>query len=419
MVVLIAVFGLGWLLDRIFLALDEGSQDVLEPYRLLGVNLTSSFTERQALEAAIGKWVLEPGASMLVMDRDQLALPESLSTALASGEPIVIESESGVTLYFSQANWPYVLAIVPPGELGQTLPVRLLLTVLFYVGIVLLMLLWLYPLLRRLHLLRAAARHFGEGRLTERVSTHQYSYLNDIESEFNRMASRIQGLVSDNKLLSNAVSHDLRTPLARLRFGVDALSEEDDAERATDYLARISTDLLEMEKLVEVLLNYARLDQGLSNPNTQIVSLSALVDERVRVFGQNTDRTLKWQLPGKDFPVAAHPSYVEMLLNNLLQNALAYSGQSVNVSIESDRTRTWVTVSDDGPGIPETERDSILKPFVRGGQGSPKGNPMGFGMGLAIVQRIAEWHDALLLIEHCEELGGAKFRVGFLNSRGK
>ena len=417
LVVLVAVIGLGWVLDRLFVVLGEGDQDALGPYRSLGINLVQNFETRETLEAAASNWELDTDADMYILDRDELALPDQLNQLLSTGKPLAIESDAGVVLYFSQTDWSHALAITPPPSLTSELPLRFILTLLFYIGIVLLMMLWLYPLLRRLQSLRSAAKKFGEGNLSTRVSTHQYSYLNDIESEFNRMGSRIQGLVSDNKLLSNAVSHDLRTPLARLRFGIDALGEEVDPARQSDYLTRISGDLSEMEKLVAVLLDYARLDQGLSRPALQKVDLGALVDGRVEVFSEHASRQLEWQAPAKPVLINAHPRYLEMIVNNLIQNALAYSQQRVTVKIVRDRNRTWLCVDDDGPGIPVSERDEIVKPFVRGSVDTTTGNPKGFGMGLAIVQRIAEWMDATLLIESSDELGGARLTVGFLGHK--
>ena len=129
--------------------------------------------------------------------------------------------------------------------------------------------------------LTTAAKAFGEGRLDQRVQTHRHSYLHDIECEFNNMAKRIQNLVADNKLLSSAVSHDLRTPLARLRFGIDALDETGDEQTRKQYLERISADLTSMEQLVEVLLEYARLDKELADLPLQNIDIVSLIAGRI------------------------------------------------------------------------------------------------------------------------------------------
>ena len=134
-------------------------------------------------------------------------------------------------------------------------------TLLFYATLLVVFALWTYPLARRLSALRLTAIAFGDGKLQRRVKLSPFSYISNIEVEFNRMAQRIENLLSDVKLLSSAVSHDLRTPLARIRFGIDTLQEEDDPQLRQRYQQKISANVDEMTSLVDTLLRYARLDQ--------------------------------------------------------------------------------------------------------------------------------------------------------------
>ena len=152
-------------------------------------------------------------------------MPPALERTLAAGEPLALDSESGVTLYVALPERGAVIAISPPRAERGAVRLRIALTALFYGGVILLILAWLLPLARRLRALSIAAAAFGTGALERRVSTDRHSQLHGIESEFNRMASRIETLLEDNRLLGNAVSHDLRTPLARLRLGIEVLAE--------------------------------------------------------------------------------------------------------------------------------------------------------------------------------------------------
>jgi two-component system OmpR family sensor kinase len=95
--------------------------------------------------------------------------------------------------------------------------------------------------------LRLAAKSFGEGKLDERITPSSISYIRDIELEFNQMAKRIDNLVSDVKMLSTAVSHDLRTPLARIRFGIDTIQEVDDKTLRNELEAQLSDDVDESD----------------------------------------------------------------------------------------------------------------------------------------------------------------------------
>jgi len=99
-----------------------------------------------------------------------------------------------------------------------------------------------------------------------------------------------------------------------------------------------------------------------------------------------------------------------MLVNNLLGNALQYAGNKIKLRITKNDTKLQFIISDDGPGIPQDKRSELLKPFMRGEQAHEK---PGYGMGLAIVSRIAQLHDATLVITDSIELGGAEFCLTF------
>ena len=104
------------------------------------------------------------------------------------------------------------------------------------------------------------------------------------------------------------------------------------------------------------------------------------------------------------------PHYIKMLLSNLLGNAQLYAKSCISITTDLSGDFVLMTIADDGPGIPEVERENIIKPFVRG---LDKGQPHGHGMGLAIVARIAQWHGVQLHIGESQELGGAEFLLTF------
>jgi len=287
------------------------------------------------------------------------------------------------------------------------------LTMLFYGAMISLVLLWIYPLARRLLALGRTARAFGEGQLAKRVSTHEHSFLYEIESEFNSMAQRIQSLVADNKMLASAVSHDLRTPLARLRFGIDLLDEAKDEKTRAEYQQRLSHDLGVMEELVEVLLEYARLDNQLSDMSVAPVDINQLVNNSIDTLHGESGMTIHWEMSAEPMHINAHARYVTMMINNLLQNAVNYGDSTIKVTLQKKRSTILFCVQDDGPGIPIEKRADIRKPFVRGEDNASSTAGKGYGMGLAIVSRIAQWHDATLIIGDSDDLGGAKFEIVF------
>jgi two-component system OmpR family sensor kinase len=412
-VVLLSTIGLGWAIDRLFVGLAEPVSTSFPLYRQLGAGLIAGSQDPEALTALVEQWPDSTDAASLdVLNMQELALPAELSLQILQGEPLVLESEAEVTLLFAIPDSDKVLSVSPP-IIENEAPLRFLLTMLFYGGMALLVLLWIYPIARRLLALGRTARAFGEGRLEKRVSTHRYSFLYGIETEFNSMAQRIQSLVADNKILASAVSHDLRTPLARLRFGIDLLDDEHDEKVRAEYQKRLSNDLSAMESLVEVLLEYARLDQQLSDMQTSSIDLNSIVSDSVEAIKAYAPVEIDWHFQANTFVARAQERYVRMLTNNLLQNCANYGNGKIKVSLSKKRFSTTLTVEDNGPGIPAHNRDEMLKPFVRGQYHKDNKASKGFGMGLAIVSRIAQWHNAGFVISDSKELGGARFDIIF------
>ena len=411
-VVLLSTIGLGWAIDRLFDGLVKNETDSLQLYREVGADLVGSVSTVAELSRLVSAWPESNPLVMRMINAQELALPKELEQQLSVGDPLVLESESDVTLFFAIPNSSEVLSLSPPKVESET-PLRVMLTMLFYGGMISLVLLWIYPLARRLLALGRSARAFGEGQLDKRVATHQRSFLYGIENEFNAMAQRIQSLVADNKMLASAVSHDLRTPLARLRFGIDLLDEAKDEKVRAEYQLRLSDDLTAMENLVEVLLEYARLDQQLNDMPRSPVELGHVVNSSVDSLIGAKDTVIHWQVPQENSMILAHTRYLTMLVNNLLQNAVNYGDKNVSVTISRKRANILLSIEDDGPGIPEDQRRDILKPFVRGRSSDGRQSGKGYGMGLAIVSRIAQWHNATFSISNSETLGGARFDILF------
>lgn len=411
-VVLVSTIGLGWAFDRLFDGLVKTENDGLQVYREIGYGLVSSVESHTQLSNIVAAWPESNPIKLSLIDTAEMALPAELEQTMDSGKPLVLESDSDVVLLFVVAESSQMLSLSTPAIESET-SLAVVLTMLFYGAMISLVLLWIYPLARRLLALGRTARAFGEGQLDKRVSTHERSFLFGIESEFNAMARRIQSLVADNKMLASAVSHDLRTPLARLRFGIDLLDEAKDEEVRAEYQLRLSNDLTAMENLVEVLLEYARLDKQLSDMPKTSVDLGELVNTSVESLNDMTDIAITWNKTAEQFITHAHARYVAMMINNLLQNAVNYGHSKAAVTLSKKRSSIVLSIEDDGPGIPEEARKEMLKPFIRGKREEAGASSKGYGMGLAIVSRIAQWHDAKFIVGESSDLGGARFDIIF------
>jgi two-component system OmpR family sensor kinase len=413
LVILVAVIGMGGVLDNLFgqyQSQASNQPDELSPYRQLGTSLALTLDKQQNPEKFIAHWQQKDELTVTLIHLDDFFLPDSLKQSFYGGKPLVFETDNNISMHFIVPSQQKVLIFLIPPVVKETSnsAFQLLLTAMFYLGILLVVLIWLYPLIKQLSKLRRTTKAFGEGQLQQRININSTSYISDIENEFNHMAERIETLISDNKLLSDAVAHDLRTPLARLRFGIEILQETEKPETRQKYQDHLSRDINEMERLVSVLLNYARIEQSMMAVEQQSIDLNELVGQCVGALADD-DKIINCHVQGTAM-INGDANYLSMLINNLLGNAKQYGDKEITLRVVKSSSGIQFIISDDGPGIAEEKRSELLKPFMRGEQAHEK---PGYGMGLAIVSRIAQLHDAKLSISDSVELGGAEFCVVF------
>jgi len=217
---------------------------------------------------------------------------------------------------------------------------------------------------------------------------------------FNEMARDVRSLDQDRKLLLAGISHDLRTPLARLRLGIEMLPAGSDIALG----AGMVQDIEDMDAIIDQFLSFVR--EGSNEEAAVYTDLDAAVRSVLERYGRRASPVL--MQAGSPPGVRLRPLSFQRLLGNLIDNALRHGGGQVEVQTGSvDTTHVHVTVLDRGPGIPEAERARMLEPFQR--LGSARTDP-GSGLGLAIVDRIARLHGGRVLLDG-REGGGLKVRV--------
>lgn len=264
----------------------------------------------------------------------------------------------------------------------------------------------LTPLRRQITDLDDAARSFGDGQLDARARVRREDAAGDLARTFNGMANRIEGHVTSQRELLRAVSHELSTPIARVRFGVELLADvEDGAEREARAQA-IQGDLAELEELVQELLTHGRLDGGGEELELEDVGLDELINmeiELLRILREDIEITAAGT---GERVVKAHRRLLRRALSNLLRNAARHAVGAVQITVVPGEPLE-LHVDDDGPGIPAADRERIFEPFVRldAARSRRKG---GTGLGLAIVQRIAQAHGGTVVAQE-SPLGGARF----------
>ncbi len=251
----------------------------------------------------------------------------------------------------------------------------------------------LRPVFRRTAKLTAVTGDFGRGKLNARYPGGDGGdEIDELGRAFNRMADRIISLLDSHNELLNAVAHELRTPMARLGFALELARENPD--EVANKLSLMEKDLLQLDTLVSELLEFNRIRN--SDPVNEPVSLADVCVEAADSEGALAP-------PGIDVSVENHLGAAlvqgdrRLLLravSNLVRNAVARASSDVTVTVAASSREVTITVEDDGSGFPSDFLRSAPRPFHKG-DGS-----CGSGLGLSIVQRIAEKHGGTLVLKN-------------------
>jgi two-component system OmpR family sensor kinase len=412
LVVIISTLGLGWLFDKVYqqFSVQELNPDAVNITKQLGRNLAHAANKSNDSDTFLSHWPKTNQYSVVLQNVDDSPLPRSLIEAMKNDEPGVLETINNMVYHYLLPAKEQILILRMPllNRENSHSSTQYLWTTAFYFILISIFLLWAYPLVKQLLALRTAAKSFGEGKLDQRIAPSSISYIRDIELEFNHMAKRIENLVSDVKMLSAAVSHDLRTPLARIRFGIDTIQEVDDKTLRKELEEQLSDDVDEMTSLVETLLRYARLDQSMVEIKKEPLDLALLIQHCIK-RKQANNITIEFVNENDSHTILADSRYISMVINNLIQNAINYGRGKVLVELNYHDHVAHIDISDDGDGVPLALRKEIMKPFFRAK--NTINNVKGHGIGLAIVKRIVDWHMGSIIIADATELTGSKFTI--------
>lgn len=247
------------------------------------------------------------------------------------------------------------------------------------------------PLVRRLRALATTTRRLADGDFAARSTDVSTDALGDLARRFNDMAAQIESLLEGKRQLLQAVSHEFRTPLARLRFELELLESSADTAEHARRLAAIDASLGELDDLVGELMTYTQFDGRQPNFVLETVAPADIAREiaaGVRPLRGDIDVRVVERAP---VVIDAHPKYLRRAIQNLVVNALRHARHEVVVEIDRGERAVTVEVRDDGPGIPEAARERVFEPFVRLDDSRCR-DAGGVGLGLAIVRRICEWH---------------------------
>lgn len=287
---------------------------------------------------------------------------------------------------------------LPRERVKRVMAAGLLFWSLLAVSLTLLMAWWIASRISRpLKAMAKSAELLGRGQTPSPLKEHGAHEIRALAAAFNTMAADLAQHAKDRSEVLAGISHDLRTPLTRLRLEIEMSVSDDQARQGME------TDIEQMEAVISQFMDYARTESGEA---CETIDLAALLDSivaRQSVIG----RPVEFHVAGVSTAVL-RPKAITRAVSNLLDNAWKYGGGAVSLRAIAVNDEIHLEIADRGPGIPDSERERIKRPFTR--LESARTDVTGTGLGLAIVDRIARLHNGRLEL-HPNPGGGLLARL--------
>ncbi|HCH4698008.1 TPA: HAMP domain-containing protein [Vibrio parahaemolyticus] len=282
--------------------------------------------------------------------------------------------------------------------------------IFFIAGFALYCVLLIWFLSRRIRELERVTVEFASGNFKARASTASAKSVGTLNKSFNNMADKVSRLITSNKMLTNAVAHELRTPIFRLQWQADLLADSSLNEQQTKYVNSIVEDIDEMEEMVEELLYYAKMERPETELRTESLELNSLLFDLKDKWQQETPLPITVKdADCKEAQIKTDPKLLKRALDNLLRNAMRYADSQIMLEVTEDEEHCMISIHDDGNGIDEKDWPHLFEAFYSADKSRNK-STSGFGLGLAIVRQIMELQRGDVSISH-SPLGGACFTV--------
>ena len=268
------------------------------------------------------------------------------------------------------------------------------------------------PMQRKIRQVNYALNRTKSGDLNMRLPVDGTDEMASLASSYNSMSDHIQRLIEAQRELMRAVSHELRTPVARIRFGMEMLAEEDDYEYRLQQVEMIDKDIETLNTLIDEIMTYAKLEQGMPSLEIEkIVLVEVLEQVATETEALKTQKDIQLLAPPVTLEVEAERRYLHRVVQNLVGNAVRYCDHKVLISGGiNEQGMAYVCVEDDGPGIPEQDRERVFEAFARLDDSRTRASG-GYGLGLSIVSRIAYWFGGKIEVDQSPNLGGARFMM--------
>jgi len=242
--------------------------------------------------------------------------------------------------------------------------------------------------------LAKAAEKFGKGEFVKEFRPSGASEIRQAAYEFDKMRKRISIHLNQRSEMLSGISHDLRTPLTRLKLQLALLKQQDLAKKMSD-------DIEEMERMLNEYLEFARYQK---NEETKTVDVNNIINDVVKKY-ENKQINISIE---ENLEINIRPNSIKRCLSNLIDNGLSF-GKKIEILIKKTINNVIIFVDDDGPGIPENEYQNVMKPFYRIDK-SRSQNKSGVGLGLSIANDIIRSHGGIISLEK-SPLNGLRVKI--------
>jgi two-component system OmpR family sensor kinase len=409
LLIVLTLAAVSWGQDRLLQS--YGAQEAGEDKSLV---LAMAILENQLRGVPLDEWksVVAAAAAKTGVDMELFATADisgrKTLDKLGRGKIANMRASGGASWALKQLDPVHVLAIEYIEAEARRGLLEWTLTLLFYAAIALVLMVWIWPLTRDLRVLEQAAARFGNRNWHFDGDIKPHSQIYPLATTFRRMAARIDGLIASHKDMSNAVSHEIKTPLARMQFEIELANQTDDQADVKSALRNIKKDINAINDLVTATLDYAILERAEMTLNIGVHNFTTLVPAIVDAVRRDVpaEIRLSCDVQSDADKVSCDVHLIEAVLKNLLYNASRYARHSIGVTVRVRDGLNQLLVDDDGPGIPAADRKRAFESFVQ--LDRTRNKKTGFGLGLAIVKRAVEWHGGAVSISE-SPWGGARF----------
>lgn len=269
-------------------------------------------------------------------------------------------------------------------------------------------LIWVALLKRKLRRLETATLEFAGGKLDVRAPVDGGWRIGSLSENFNTMADRISRLIHSHKQLTNAVAHELRSPIFRMRFRLEQMGRSYNPATHEKMLSGALEDLDELDDLVDELLTHARLERTDWNIPLQATPMASWLQGQHQRLQNNSALPISWSLRA-DSHANIDSRLLSRALDNLINNANTHARSQIAVNLEMQDGKCLIHVDDDGNGIPAEDRERIFDPFVRLDSSRTR-DTGGHGLGLSITREAIRLQGGHLQVSD-SPLGGARFTI--------